>query len=139
MNFIEAPLTVGIIFYFIYMVFELFARKDERIRLIEKLGQNSTPVDSTLLKSQFSTLLPSFSKKSFTALRAGSLLVGLGLGLMAGLFLFLSIKSSNIDLERWERDTFYSLSISASVLLFGGLGLVISYIIESKTVKKDEK
>ena len=139
MNFIEAPLTVGIIFYFIYMVFELFARKDERIRLIEKLGQNSSPVDATLLKSQFSTLLPSFSKKSFTALRAGSLLVGLGLGLMAGLFLFLSIKSSNIDLERWERDTFYSLSISASVLLFGGLGLVISYIIESKTVKKDEK
>ena len=139
MNFLEGPLICGIIFYFIYMIFELFARKDERIRLIEKMGQSLAPIDSSLLKSQFSTLLPSFSKKSFTSLRIGCLFVGLGMGLLVGLFMCLNIRSAGIPNDHWERDTFYSVSYGASVLLFGGLGLVISYIIESRSAKKDEK
>jgi hypothetical protein len=136
MNFLEAPLVCGIVFFFIYMIFELFARKNERIRLIEKMGQSITPMDSSLLKSQFSTLLPSFDKKSFSSLRIGCLFVGLGLGLLVGLFLCLNFRHIEND---WERETFKSVCYGASVLLFGGLGLIISYIIESRSSKKDEK
>ena len=139
MNFIEGPLICGVVFYFTYMIFELFVRKNERLRLIEKLGQNIGSIDSSLLKSQFSTLLPSFNKKSFSSLRIGCLFVGLGLGLLVGLLLCLNIRNSGVTNDHWERETFYSVSYGASVLLFGGLGLVVSYIIESKSTKKEEK
>ena len=139
MNFLEAPLTVGIVFFFIYMIFELFARKDERIRLIEKMGQSLGPIDSSVLKSQFSTLLPSFNKKSFTALRMGCLFAGLGLGLLIGLFICLYIRNSYVFEHHWERDTLYSVAYGAPVLIFGGIGLIISYLIEKKDTKKDEK
>lgn len=139
MDFITPPLVVGIIFYFTYMIFELFARRGERMNLIEKMGQNLTPMDSSLLKSQFSTLLPSFNTKSFTALRIGCLLLGLGLGLLVGLFICLYLRDTGISNDHWDRNNFYSVAYGASVLFFGGLGLVASYIIESKSTKKDEK
>ena len=136
MDFIEAPLTVGIVFYFIYMTFELFVRKQERISLMEKMGQNLTPIDSSLLQSQFSSLLP-VVKKSFTSLRIGCLLTGLGLGLFTGLFITVYLKT-NCDLgdNRWERENIYSMAYGASVLFFGGLGLLVSYLIERKSTAK---
>lgn len=133
MDFIVPPLVVGIIFYFTYMVFELFARRKERMTLIEKMGQNLGASDPSILKTQFSSLLPTFSKKSFTALRIGCLLVGLGLGLLVGLLLCLYLRNSGIENAHWEREMFYSVAYGASVLFFGGLGLVISYIIENKS------
>ena len=139
MKFLEGPLICGTVFFFIYMIFELFVRKNERIRLIEKMGQSITPMDSSLLKNQFSTLLPSFSIKSFSSLRIGCLFVGLGLGLLVGLIICLNIRCISEINDQWEREKFYSVCYGASVLLFGGLGLVISYIIESKSAKKDEK
>ena len=139
MNFIQAPIVVSIVFYFIYKIFELFVRKNERINFIEKMGQNLAPPDDSLLKSQFSSLLPSFTKKSFISLRIGCLFVGLGLGLLVGLLICLNLRNIGVNDGHWERETFYSVSYGASVLLFGGLGLVISYIIESKSYKKDEQ
>lgn len=139
MDFITVPLVVGIIFYFTYMTFELFARRKERMSLIEKMGQNLTPMDPSILKSQFQTLLPTFNKKSFTALRFGCLFVGLGLGLLVGLFICLSIKDSGIGNNHWERNSFFTVAYGASVLFFGGIGLVVSHIIESKSTSKEEK
>jgi hypothetical protein len=140
MDFIIAPLVVGTIAYFIYMTFELFARRQERMKLIDKIGQNLTPVDPSVLKFEFGSLLPAFSKKSFISLRFGCLLTGLGLGLLVGLFLCLFIKSGfGFDNNYWERNTFYSVAYGASILLFGGLGLLVSYLIESKSTKKEEK
>jgi len=139
MSFIETPLTVGIVFYFIYMTFELIVRKDERIRLIEKMSQCLTPIDSSLLKNQFSSLLPTFRKHSFTTLRIGCLLAGLGLGLFVGLFISLFIKSEmSFGTSRWETENFFSMAYGSSVLLFGGMGLLISYLIESKSSPKNE-
>ena len=139
MNFLEAPLTVGIIFYFTYMIFELFARRNERLNLIEKMGQNIAPIDPSILKSQFSSLLPSLNKKSFTALRMGCLLAGLGLGLLIGLFICLYIRCSIVVEHHWERDALNSVAYGAPVLIFGGLGLIISYIVEKKDIKNNEK
>jgi hypothetical protein len=133
MDFISVPLTTGIVFYFTYMVFELFARRKERMFLIEKMGQSLTPLDPSVLKSQFTPLLPSFPKKSCTGLRIGCLLIGLGLGLFVGLFICIILKNSNINVSsHWERETYFSVAYGASLLFFGGLGLIISFIIESK-------
>ena len=135
MDFLEAPLVIGILGYFTYMIFELFARKQERMSLIEKMGQSLTPIDSSILNAQFSSLLPSFRKKSFTALRTGCLFVGLGLGLLTGLVICLLIVNSNIH---WD-NSFSFMALVAPILLFGGLGLIISYLIESKSAKKDKQ
>ena len=138
MNFTEVIAFVSM-FYFTYMVFELFARRPERLQLIEKIGQNLTPTDSSASKVDFGSLLPTFNKKSFTSLRIGCLLTGLGFGLLVGLFICLFIKSEiSFGDGNWERNNFYSVAYGASVMLFGGLGLLISYLIESKSAKKEK-
>jgi len=139
MDFIQAPLTFGIVCYFIYMTFELFVRKQERLNLIEKMGQSLTPIDSSALKSQFSSLLPAFQRQSFTSLRIGCLLAGLGLGLLVGLLFALKIRFTyGIDNRGWEHRDFYAVAYGSSLLLFGGLGLLISYFIESRAKPKPE-
>jgi hypothetical protein len=135
---LEEPLIVGIVFYFCYMTFELFVRKKERLILIEKLGQNIMPADPETLKVQFSSLLPSFKNKSFTALRIGLLLIGIGLGLLVGLFINLSAIGVNYD-NNWQVTSMMGVSYTASVLLFGGLGLLISFLIENHLSKKKEE
>jgi hypothetical protein len=139
MDFIIAPLVVGIISYFTYMVFELFVRRKERLLFLEKMGQNLMPPDLSVLKNQFSSLLPTFPKKSFTGLRAGCLLLGLGLGLFVGLTICIHLRGMELGQNHWEINSFFSVAYGSSVLFFGGLGLVISYLIESKSAKKDEK
>jgi hypothetical protein len=135
---LEEAIIVGIIFYFCYMTFELFVRKKERLTLLEKLGQNIVPADPEILKVQFSSLLPSFKNKSFTALRFGLLLVGIGLGLLVGLFINLYAIGINNN-NNWHVRELIGVSYGASVLLFGGLGLLISFLIENRLSKKKEE
>ena len=136
-RFLEGPLIVGLITYFVYMTFELYARRKERMQLIEKINQNFMPTDFPVPK--FNSLLPSFKGKSFTSLRFACLFVGIGLGLLIGLFICMFIKEHlRIGNGTWERDTFYGVAYGAPVLLFGGLGLLISYFIESNANKKED-
>ena len=133
----EAPLMFGIVFYFIYLTFELFVRKQERINLIEKMGQNMPPIDPDMLKIQSYSLLPTF-KKSFTALRFGCLFAGLGFGLLVGLFIGLIVTEEfHLENNPKEMNNIVSLAYGASALCFGGLGLLISYLIENSTSKKN--
>jgi hypothetical protein len=134
MDFLVAPLVVGIICYFTYMVFELFARKSERMKIIEKMGENFSPIDTSAVGMQLSSLLPSFPKKSFSALRFGALLTGLGFGLIVGLLLALFLKDYYHLVGNREID---SICYCASLLLFGGLGLLIAYIVEKKERAKE--
>ena len=139
MDFISAPLVVGIIFYFVYMTFELFARKQERMNMIEKLGANLAPDDLNTFRAQFSSLLPTF-KRSFSALRIGSLLLGLGVGLGVGLLINIGITdyygtSGNYN---WQIGQMAGVGYGASLLLFGGLGLIISFVIENRMSKNKE-
>ena len=137
MEFIAAPLIIGLIAYFTYMTFELFARKKERLSLIEKMGQDLAPIDPSVLKSQFTSLLPTFSKKSFTSLRIGCLITGLGIGLLVGLFIVLYMRTSNLEYGHRGHEL-HSIALCSSVLIFGGLGLIISYLVEKKDLKKEE-
>jgi hypothetical protein len=138
MNFLEVPLTMGIVSYFVYMTFELIVRKKERLTLIEKLGMNIAPTDPNIFKAQFSSLLPSLKSKSFTGLKIGCLLLGLGVGLMAGLMIHFFIIAEIKDTNNWQVQEMSGVGYGAAVLFFGGTGLIISFLIENNLSKKEE-
>ena len=79
MNFITAPLVCGIFVLGFYKLFELFVCKKERLLIIEKMGEKFTP-DMLEHKINFSSI----GSMSFSALKFGCLLMGLGLGLLIG-------------------------------------------------------
>ena len=80
MGYIIAPFIVGMICATIYGLFELFARRKERIAIIEKLAEGKTfgqiegKIDLSFNRSY-----------SFWGLRGGCLMLGLGVGLILGI------------------------------------------------------
>jgi len=61
--------------------------------------------------------------KPFLSLKIGLLLVGLGLGLLVALFTVISAKISDDEA---------AAVYFGCVLIFGGVGLIVSYVIEKK-------
>lgn len=133
MDFIMIPLLVGMITYGIYALFELFVRRKERILLIEKIGEK---IDPSFLEIGKVTL-PSFSNVklpfSFSALKWGCLLLGVGFGLFVGVWFHLLVINTFPEFPRYIGDMIYG----ACVLLFGGLGLVLSFVIEKKIAREE--
>jgi hypothetical protein len=132
MEFIFVPLIVWICVSGVYGLFELFARKKERLIIIEKIGEK---LDSSLIEGKFNAL--NMSMKSFSSLKIGCLLAGLGLGLLVGLLITTILYSNHYfaGAENWRIDRYYEVAYGASVLLFGGIGLLISFVIENKMNK----
>jgi hypothetical protein len=131
MEFIMVPLIIGICVAGVYGLFELFVRRKERLTIIEKVGEK---LDASDFKDKFNlgSYWPGFS---FSALKAGCLMVGTGLGLLVGFIinnLPLLYLSSN---DSWYRHEMTGTAYGASVLLFGGISLIIAFIIEMKLAK----
>lgn len=138
MDFISVPLVVGICIAGVYGLFELFVRKKERLAIIEKIGDK---IDASAFG------LPAYSgipRLSFSALKAGCLLTGVGLGLLIGFIIVTSISMSsnmsymNDSWQGWYRGEITGTVYGASVLLFGGLGLIIAFIVELKIGKRKD-
>ena len=136
MDFITAPLVVGFICLGIYALFELFVRRKERLLIIEKISER---MDITDLGKRLS--LPSYSlpRFSFSALKAGCLLVGVGLGILVGFLFNLIIAANRHDLDFYNDYEAITSAYGASVLVFGGLGLIIAFVIETNMKKKEDK
>ncbi|KAA6350946.1 hypothetical protein EZS27_001643 [termite gut metagenome] len=141
MNFIVAPLIVGIITLGIYKLFELFVRKRERLTIIEKLGDKLTvPIEWSRLS------LPDYrsTRFSFSSLKVGCLLMGIGLGLFIGFWIDIYTRSSFSYLiakgvmDNWEIKQISGVAYGASVLFFGGAGLIVAFIIERKKKKGED-
>ncbi|MDR0796380.1 MAG: hypothetical protein LBE79_10100 [Tannerella sp.] len=134
MEFIFVPLVVWICVSGVYGLFELYARRKERLALIEKMGEK---VDNSLLGGGFNVLNLSF--KSFSSLKIGCLLMGLGLGLLVGLLISAILYSNNFysGMDNWRIDRYSEVAYGASVLLFGGVGLLISFLVENKLNRKE--
>lgn len=127
MDFIMVPAVVGIITLGIYKLFELFVRKKERLTIIDKIGDKLTP-EILSGKIDFSTDIPKFS---FSALKFGCLFMGLGIGILVAFavhYNFADFVESSYQIK--------SAIYGSCVLLFGGLGLIIAFIIELKIGKK---
>ncbi len=138
MDFITVPLVFGIVTCGIYKLFELFVCKKERLIILEKMNfdnANNQYVNSIFKRHN------SPSSFSFSALKVGCLLLGLGLGLVLGvLFFSFNIETVRAFGELTSYNTYYvvSLIISGAVLLMGGLGLLLAFIIEYKIGKKKD-
>lgn len=134
MDFIMVPLIVGIVCAGIYGLFELFVRRKERLAIIEKIG-DKLDVSASNIK----IALPRFATNfSFSSLKTGCLLAGIGLGVLVGFIITVSVIYNNIT-DNWQRRELMGAAYGASVLLFGGLGLIISFIIEMKIAKNKDK
>lgn len=132
MNELMTVANVAIIFGVIYKLFELFARRKERMMLIEKLENLS----AENLPDKLSMLTSGSS--SAGALRLGCLLLGVGLGLLTGFGIVYGMVPDYMQGGEiaWQVRNTVSIIYGASTLLGGGLGLVISYIIELKQQQK---
>lgn len=132
MDFIMVPIIVGIVCACIYGLFELFVRRKERLSIIEKIGDGLKP---SVFESKIG--LPRFPADfSFSSLKVGCLLSGIGLGLLVSFLITVSINANKLDC--WERWDLLSSVYGASVLLFGGIGLIIAFIIEMKLSKREK-
>lgn len=133
MDFIMVPVVVGIVCAGIYGLFELFVRKKERLAIIEKIGDK---LDASAFDAKIGLprLVTNFS---FSSLKVGCLLTGIGLGLLVG-FLISTGYTGN-GMETWAYQELVSTVYGASVLLFGGIGLIVAFIIEMKLSKDKNK
>ena len=120
LDFIMVPLVCGIFVLGFYKLFELFVCKKERLLIIEKMGEKFTP-DMLEHKISFSSI----GSMSFSALKFGCLFMGFGLGLLAAFAIHYNFE--DFLFKKWEIQT---TVYGASVLLFGGLGLLIAFLIE---------
>ena len=138
MDFITVPLVFGIVTCGIYKLFELCVCKKERLIILEKINfdnANNQYVNNIFKRHN------SPSSFSFSALKVGCLLLGLGLGLVLGV-LFFSFNIETVrafgELTSYSTYRVVSLIISGAVLLMGGLGLLLAFIIEYKIGKKKD-
>lgn len=134
LDFIMVPLVVGIVTLGIYKLFELFARRKERMALIEKLGEK---IDTSLFENKFT--FPKFNTggSKFGTLKIACLLLGVGLGLLVGFFIcqYYLVNTGKTEFYNniWEIG---NVVYGACTLLFGGFGLMVAFLIEMKYTKE---
>jgi hypothetical protein len=127
-----------IIFSFIYMVFELFARRGERKMLIEKIVEiGKADVGRYLNEYLGNTGMANiFRMRSHGSIRGALLMLGIGIGVMAGFFInYLLVGDAYLTSNRhWDvcNEEVVVVVYIASVCIFGGLGMLIAYFIERK-------
>jgi len=123
----SAVIVLGIA-YAIYKLFELFVRRKERMAIVEKMINGDSVVNLPDVSKWFSPPTPKLG-----GLRLGLLLTGLGLGLCMAIILNSFFVFNNNALSWHDKDILYF----AMMMLFGGLGLLIAYLIEQKNQKKE--
>ena len=135
MDFIMVPVVCGIFVLGFYKLFELFVCKKERLLIIEKMGEKFTP---DMLENKIN--LSSVGNLSFSALKFGCLFVGLGLGLLVAYLICTTTLEGYAEMSsnRFNGNLRETISViyGACVLLFGGVGLLTSFLIELKISKK---
>lgn len=130
----------------IYRIFELYARRKERIMIIEKMQFNANN-DLNLSNNLNLPILGGFNTKvsSSWPLRASLLMIGLGLGLIVAFILESTVTASMMpEFANYEYNVQHNITNTVSVIyfacvsLFGGLGLLVAYFIEQAKENKQK-
>lgn len=138
MGNIMAVCIVGIVVWGIYRLFELYARRKERLLIIEKLGERFKAED---VKGAFDfPLFPKARSSSFSSLKFALLMIGIGLGLITSFLLqYHLLGTTTYNHEDWVlRNNITELKLIlnfSGITIFGGLGLLIAYFIEARKIK----
>ena len=142
---LTAVSIIGFIILGIYKLFELFVRKSERLLIIEKIVSLCEKEDSDeRIKIQLPSISGNDSNFGFWPLRISLLLIGVGAGCLLAFFIqIIYFNGSSISLYRdWVhqfRDLITLINF-ASISVFGGIGLLIAFLIEQKMkIKKQDK
>ena len=126
---------VGFIVVGIYRIFELFARRKERMAIIERLGEQIK-----LSEANVDLSLPLFQKSEGNwALKISLLLIGIGIGLVAAYCFELATYGVKFTYNNPTGYYKYKVEVVylACVAIFGGLGLLSAYLIERKHKTKE--
>jgi hypothetical protein len=130
MNF-ASIFIVGFVVLGIYKAIELLVRRKERLMFIEKFFANCSnkEIQGTLNMPDVS-----FGKQSgkFGSLKIALLLIGVGIGCLMTL---LTIMWWDFETQCNSNPEIRSLTYFSHISIFGGMGLLISYLIESKRSK----
>ncbi|MCM1312377.1 MAG: hypothetical protein NC206_04695 [Bacteroides sp.] len=137
MSWLSAPICTFVVFWFIYLVFELFVRRDERRMLIEKIVPSGKIDISKYLSPYISSLDFGMSRNvnRNNALRTGLLMIGIGAGLLLGFFLNSLASTRGWD-SYWETT---SIIYTSCVCLCGGVAFIIAYNLERKHGMQDRE
>ena len=125
-------LIVGIVFYFIFAIWDRIATRKERTKFLESIA-TMTPETMAAFKDMNPSWEVQTKKDPKGILRPACLLLGLGLGLLIvwiGLTYWLPYEDT--DCLFGTHGAINGFLMLASPLFFGGLGLVIAYLIERK-------
>ena len=126
MNDLIPIFVVGFIVLGVYKLFELYAKRKERILMIEKLASLAElkEDDENRLKIRIPLVIDGDSGFGFWPLRISLLLIGIGAGCLVAFFIRINYSNMSWDL--------ISLANTASILFFGGIGLLAAYFIEQR-------
>lgn len=128
MSEIMAICIVGIIMSGIYGLFELFVRRNERIKIIEK-------ADTNIDLSSVADSLNGYSPFSFSALKFASLMIGMGGGLLASIAFKFCLLPRHFTMGHKDE----GILLGALVLVGGGLGLLLASFKEHAMNKSKKK
>ena len=130
-DFILAPAIVGICTYGFYKFVELLVHRKERLMMIEKISeiQDAGKVN---LGGIFGSNYNNSSR--FVALRFGAILLGIGLGLLIGIIISQAMFGMRWDamMDNYDIRQAVGLVNGASTLIFGGIALLICFLVEQK-------
>lgn len=132
----EVSIT-AIVFISIYLIIRLFVRRKERLIFMNKIDT----LDAEKLKClNFGDLMAAKDNNMKWPLRISFLMLGIGLGTLLAYLMckgFGVYEISYYGTGNYRAQT--TVTYIAGTLLFGGLGLLASYLIERKEQRKDKE
>lgn len=137
MYWLVTPICTITVFWFIYRVFELFVRREERKMLIDKMVQGEK-IDIGNFLSPYILRISTGLSQSINrnnALRIGLVLLGIGCGLLCGFYI-----NYNLPLQDYhDYHEISSIVYTASICIFGGAAFIIAYLMEHSHQQTDYK
>jgi len=132
----QAALIVGIVFFVIYKIIELFVRRKERKLMIEKMSE----VPQEMLQSNFQSFnelqKEGIKVNRFSSLRWGAVATGIGLGWLLGFII--TMQTVNVELlDDFHYRNFMDVDsiYIATTALCAGIALIVVYLIERNAFK----
>ncbi len=131
MDFITVPAVMLIICFFVYKLFELYACRKERLYILEHLKERN------FNDMKFPSFNPLGVNISFSALKWGCFLFGIGFGILLANFICIFEAGFDIYRGNWYSNPF-QIVFGGSTALCGGLGLIIASVLEMNNKKKSD-